>query len=74
MSQGDAAKAYLRMRGCAIPMDELVTALQAGGAKVGGTDPKRTLYVSLKANPKKKFVWPSKDHIGLAEFYQGRGK
>jgi hypothetical protein len=72
MSQNDAAKAYLRMRGCAISMEELVGALQAGGAKVGGADPKRTLYVSLKANPKKEFVWPSKDHIGLAEFYQKR--
>jgi hypothetical protein len=72
MSQNDAAKAYLRMVGQAISMDELVRALQAGGAKLGGADPKRTLYVSLKANPKKEFVWPSKDHIGLPEFYQGR--
>jgi hypothetical protein len=72
MSQNDAAKAYLRKIGRAISMDELVGALQAGGAKVGGADPKRTLYVSLKANPKKEFVWPSKDHIGLAEFYLDR--
>jgi len=72
MSQSEAAKAYLRMVGRAISMDELVSALQAGGAKVGGADPKRTLYVSLKANPKKEFVWPTKDHVGLAEFYQNR--
>jgi hypothetical protein len=72
MSQSDAARAYLRMVGRAISMDELVSALQAGGAKVGGADPKRTLYVSLKANPKKEFVWPGKDHIGLAEFYLSR--
>src|SRR5208337_66683 len=32
MSQSDAAKAYLRMVGHAISMDELVSALQAGGA------------------------------------------
>jgi len=72
MSQSDAAKAYLRSVGKAISMDELVSALQSGGAKLGGADPKRTLYVSLKANPKKEFVWPTKDHIGLAEFYQNR--
>ena len=69
MSQNDAAKAYLRKMGRAISMDELVTALQRGGAKLGGADPKKTLYVSMSRNPKKEFVWPSKDHIGLAEFY-----
>src|ERR1019366_7515930 len=70
MSQTEAAKTYLRMMGHAISMDELVNALQSGGAKVGGVDPKRTLYVALKANPKKEFVWPGKDHIGLPEFYR----
>jgi hypothetical protein len=69
MSQNDAAKAYLRKVGRAISMDELVAALQKGGAKLGGADPKKTLYVSMSRNPKKEFVWPSKDHIGLAEFY-----
>lgn len=72
MSQSDAAKAYLKMVGRAISMDELVGALQSGGAQVGGVDPKRTLQVSLKANPKKEFVWPNKDTIGLAEFYTKR--
>jgi hypothetical protein len=72
MSQSEAARAYLKMVGHSISMDELVSALQDGGAKVGGVDPKRTLMVSLKANPKKEFVWPNKDHIGLAEFYQKR--
>jgi len=72
MSQSDAAKAYLRAIGRAISMDELVSALQAGGAQVGGTDPRRTLQVSLKSNPKKEFVWPNKDTVGLAEFYQKR--
>jgi hypothetical protein len=70
LSQRDAAKAYLKMVGYAISLDELVSMLQAGGAKVGGADPKRTLYVSLYN--KKEFVWPSKDHIGLAEFYGNR--
>jgi hypothetical protein len=72
MSQSDAARAYLKIVGRAISMDELVSALQAGGAQVGGADPKRTLMVSLKANPKKEFVWPNTDTIGLAEFYANR--
>jgi hypothetical protein len=69
MSQGDAAKAYLRNFTKAIPYAQLVTALQNGGAKLGGADPGKTLYVSLARNPRKEFVWPSKGYIGLAEFY-----
>jgi|SRR5579863_633067 len=69
MSQSDAAKAYLRKVGFAIPFDELVSALRKGGARLGGVDPKKTLYVSLARNPNKEFVWPGKDHIGLREFY-----
>lgn len=72
LSQSDAAKAYLRKVGHAIPFDELVAALQRGGAKLGGKDPKKVLYVSLARNPRKEFVWPSQDHISLAEFYTGR--
>lgn len=72
MSQSDAAKAYLRKIGRAIPFSELVTALQNGGAKLGGADPSKTLYVSLARNPKKEFVWPSSDHISLGEFYTKR--
>ena len=72
MSQSEAAKEYLRLVGRAISMDDLVAALRAGGAQVGGADPKRTLYVSLKANPKKEFVWPNTDTVGLAEFYKRR--
>lgn len=72
MSQSDAARVYLRMVKRAISMDELVGALQAGGAQVGGVDPKKTLAVSLRANPKKEFVWPNKDTVALAEFYANR--
>lgn len=72
MSQSDAARAYLRMVKRAISMDELVSALQAGGAQVGGVDPKKTLAVSLRANPKKEFVWPNKETVALAEFYANR--
>jgi hypothetical protein len=70
LTQTDAAKAYLRKVGFAIPFDELVTALRKGGARLGGADPGRTLYVSLARNPNKEFVWPSKNHIGLKEFYE----
>ncbi len=69
MNQTDAARAYLKKVGRSIPFDELVTALRRGGAKLGGADPKKTLYVSLARNPNKEFVWPSKDFIGLDEFY-----
>lgn len=69
LSQSEAAKTYLRKIGRAVPFEELVAALKKGGAKLGGKDPKRTLYVSLARNPKKEFVWPSDDHISLGEFY-----
>jgi hypothetical protein len=72
VNQTDAARAYLRKVGHSIPFDELVVALRKGGAKLGGADPKKTLYVSLARNPKKEFVWPSKDVIGLDEFYKDR--
>ena len=74
MSQSDAAKAYLRKVGHAIPFEELVVALRKGGAKLGGADPKKTLYVSLARNPRKEFVWPSSYHISLSEFYNDRSK
>lgn len=72
VNQTDAARTYLKKVGHSIPFDELVVALRKGGAKLGGADPKKTLYVSLARNPKKEFVWPSKDVIGLDEFYKDR--
>src|ERR1700691_2891580 len=72
MNQTDAARAYLKKVGHSIPFDDLVSALRKGGAKLGGADPKKTLYVSLARNPRKEFVWPSKDFIGLDEFYADR--
>jgi hypothetical protein len=68
MSQGDAAKAYLKMRGQAVSIDELVKALTSGGCKVGGADPKRTLYISLVRNVRE-FVPPQPGFIGLRDFY-----
>jgi len=72
MTQSEAAKAYLKKVGRAIPFEELVAALKKGGARLGGSDPSHTLYVSLARNPHKEFVWPSTDHIGLSEFYGSR--
>src|ERR1041385_2147540 len=50
MTQSSAAKVYLGKVGHAVSMDELVAKLQAGGCKVGGTNAKHTLYVSLVRN------------------------
>lgn len=72
LSQTDAARAYLQRVGRAIPFSELVSALQRGGATLGGKNPEKTLQVSLARNPRKEFVWPGKDYIGLSEFYQSR--
>lgn len=72
LKQTDAARAYLRKVGKAVLFDDLVEALGNGGAKLGGKDPKKTLYVSLARNPGKIFVWPSKGYISLAEFYGKR--
>ena len=69
MTQTEAAKAYLRKVGHAISFEELVAALRKGGAKLGGADPKKTLYVSLARNPTREFRWPSDGYIGLSEFY-----
>jgi len=75
MTQTEAARAYLkRTGGRAMLLTDLVDALRAGGAKVGGTDPSRTLYVSLKANPKKEFKWIGADRVGLTEYYKKKQK
>ena len=74
MSQSEAAKAYLKKVGRAISLDELVAALNKGGARVGGASPKKTLYVSLMRNPLREFVTPSENHIGLRAFYPGLPK
>jgi len=69
MSQSDAAKAYLRKAHQAVSLGQLLDGMTRGGAKVGGEDPKRTLYVSLMRNPKKEFVVIGDDNFGLREFY-----
>jgi len=74
MTQSEAAKAYLGKVGHAVSFDELVAALRKGGARLGGADPKRTLYVSLARNPMREFVWPSEGYIGLSKFYGRAGR
>ncbi len=69
MSQSEAAKAYLKKVRKAVSLDQVVEALNDGGAKVGGVDPKKTLYVSLARNPLREFVIPREGYIGLREFY-----
>ncbi len=68
LKQTDAARAYLRKIGKAVPFDELVEALGQGGANLEGERRKKTLYVSLARNPGKVFVWPRKGLVSLAEF------
>src|ERR1700692_5027577 len=61
MNQTDAARAYLKKVGHSIPFDDLVAALRKGGAKLGGADPKKTLYVSLARNPGKDLLCRGRD-------------
>jgi hypothetical protein len=68
MAQGEAAKAFLEKVGRAVSLDELVQALKAGGCKVGGIDPKKTLYISLVRNVRD-FVPVQSGVIGLRKFY-----
>ncbi len=64
----DASRDYLKRVGHAVSLEELLDALIKGGCKVGGVDPKRTLYISLIRNTRD-FVPPQKGYIGLREFY-----
>jgi hypothetical protein len=73
MSQSDAAKAFLEKVGHAVTLDELVAGLKAGACKVGGADPKRTLYISLVRNVRE-FVPTGNNSIGLRKFYPNTAK
>jgi hypothetical protein len=73
MSQGDAAKAFLDRTGHAVSLDELVQGLKSGGCKVGGVDPKKTLYISLVRNVRE-FVPVGNGYIGLRKFYAGTAR
>ena len=68
LQYSDAARNYLRKVGHAVGLEELLDALRNGGCKVGGSDPKRVLYISLVRNTRD-FVPTGNGFIGLREFY-----
>jgi hypothetical protein len=70
MTYTTAATAYLERVGHAVPMDELLDALNKGGCPVGGKDPKKTLYISLIRAVKTFVPIPGKSgYLGLRKFY-----
>lgn len=69
MTHAEAARKYLRGIGHAIALDELVTALRAGGCRLSGDNPKKVLYMSLIRNTHD-FRAPQRGYIGLSEFYE----
>lgn len=68
LSQSEAAKRYLKKIGHAVSVEQLVAVLRKGACKVGGIDPKKTLYISLVRNVRE-FVPVQSGYIGLREFY-----
>jgi len=70
MTINDAARAYLDRVGHAVSLEELLDKLKAGGCKVGGANPKQTLYISLVRNTRD-FVPTGNGFIGLRRFYAG---
>ena len=73
MSQTEASEAYLKMVGHAVNVDQILEAIRKGGVKVGGVDPKTTLYKALVRGTRK-FVLVSPYTFGLREFYPNRTK
>ena len=71
LSQTDAAAAYIKKIGHAVPVEQILEALKTGGVKVGGADPKTTLYVGLIRGTKR-FVLVGPGTFGLVEFYPDR--
>jgi hypothetical protein len=70
MTINDAARAYLNRVGHAVSLEEMLDKLRAGGCKVGGANPKQTLYISLVRNTRD-FVPTGSGFIGLRSFYPG---
>ncbi|MEA2204395.1 MAG: hypothetical protein QOE77_1171 [Blastocatellia bacterium] len=70
MTISEAARAYLSRVGHAVSLDEMLERLRAGGCKVGGANPKQTLYISLVRNTRD-FVPTGSGFIGLRSFYPG---
>ena len=71
LSHTDAAAAYIKKIRHATPIDQILEALKTGGVKVGGVDPKITLYQGLIRGTKR-FVLVAPGTFGLAEFYPNR--
>lgn len=70
MTISEAARAYLGRVGHAVSFDEMLEKLKAGGCRVGGANPKQTLYISLVRNTRD-FVPTGNGFIGLRSFYPG---
>lgn len=66
--QADAAQEYLKRLGRASTIEDIYNALQRGGAKLQGKDPKKNLYISL-VKRKAVFVLVAPYTFGLWEFY-----
>lgn len=66
--QADAAREYLKRLGRAATVDDIFAALQRGGVKFTGKDPKKNLYISLTMR-KAIFVSVAPYTFGLWEFY-----
>jgi hypothetical protein len=70
MTISEAARTYLNRVGHAVSLEEMLEKLRAGGCKVGGANPKQTLYISLVRNTRD-FVPTGSGFIGLRSFYPG---
>jgi hypothetical protein len=68
----NAAKEYLKMKGSAATIDEIIDALKKGGCELG-QHPNRNLRIALSKNSYA-FAPISGDTFGLWEFYGGRPK
>jgi hypothetical protein len=67
-SIAEAASSYLDKIGQAASVEEILKTITAGGCKVGGADPKRTLAITL-AQGKREFVAIGGGVFGLRKFY-----
>jgi DNA-directed RNA polymerase delta subunit len=71
LSQPEAARRYLKKIGHAMALDDILDALTKGGCAVGGSDPKKVLYISVVRDTRN-FVKLPNGMIGLREFYPDR--
>jgi len=72
-SQAEAAQEYLHRRGTAADLNEILGALQKGGAILKGKEPRKNLYISL-VKRKDIFALVAPYTFGLWEFYPGARK